>query len=64
MSSSTKITDKKEYGKLAGASSSKAQQKREQDAPTTLVPKLRFPEFGEESHAKARSREEEEGGMQ
>jgi hypothetical protein len=27
------------------------------------VPKLRFPEFGEESHAKARSREEEGRGM-
>ena len=47
MSSRTKTTDKKEYGKVAGASSSKAQQKREQDAPTTLVPKLRFPEFRE-----------------
>ncbi len=32
--------------KVAGASSSKAQHKREQDAPTTL-PKLRFPEFRE-----------------
>ena len=32
--------------KVAGASSSKAQE-GEQDAPTTLVPKLRFPEFRE-----------------
>ncbi len=32
-------------GKVAGASSSKASGTREQDAPTTLLPKLRFPEF-------------------
>ena len=44
MSSKTKTTATKEDGKVAGASSSKARQK-EQDAPTTLVPKLRFPEF-------------------
>jgi len=31
--------------KVAGASTSKAQHKGEQDAPTTLVPKLRFPGF-------------------
>ncbi len=41
MSSKTKTT------KVAGASSSMASQKREQDAPTTLLPKLRFPEFRE-----------------
>lgn len=40
-----KATTKTTAGKVAGASSSKAQQKGEQDAPTTLVPKLRFPEF-------------------
>ncbi len=31
--------------KVAGASSSKASETREQDAPATLTPKLRFPEF-------------------
>ena len=42
MKDSARVSSNK---KVAGASSSKAQQKREQDAPTTLVPKLRFPEF-------------------
>ena len=45
MSSKTKTTATKVEAKVAGASSSKARQKGEQDAPTTLVPKLRFPEF-------------------
>jgi type I restriction enzyme, S subunit len=45
MSSKTKTHATKEEAKVAGASSSKARQKGEQDAPTTLVPKLRFPEF-------------------
>lgn len=44
MSSKTKTTATKEEAKVAGASSSKAQQ-GEQDAPATLLPKLRFPEF-------------------
>ena len=35
---------------------------KKEKAKPALVPKLRFPEFGEESHAKARSREEEGGG--
>ena len=33
--------------KVAGASTSKKSQTREQDAPTSLMPKLRFPEFRE-----------------
>jgi hypothetical protein len=33
-----------------------------EEAKPVLVPKLRFPEFRDESHAKARSHEEE-GGM-
>ena len=37
---------------------------KKEEAKPALVPKLRFPEFGEEPHAKARRREEEEGGMQ
>lgn len=45
MSRKTKTTATKEAAKVAGASSSKAWQKREQDTPATLVPKLRFPEF-------------------
>ncbi|MEI7775400.1 MAG: restriction endonuclease subunit S [Verrucomicrobiota bacterium] len=47
MSSKTKTTATKEEAKVAGASSSKARQKGEQDAPSILVPKLRFPEFRE-----------------
>jgi len=47
MSSKPKTPATKEEAKVAGASSSKARQKGEQDAPTTLVPKLRFPEFRE-----------------
>ncbi|NLX26123.1 MAG: restriction endonuclease subunit S [Lentisphaerae bacterium] len=47
MSSKTKTITTKEDGKVAGASSSKAQHKGEQDAPATLLPKLRFPEFRE-----------------
>ena len=47
MSSKTKTTATKEETKVAGASSSKARQKGEQDAPTTLVPKLRFPGFSD-----------------
>ncbi|MDD2854492.1 MAG: restriction endonuclease subunit S, partial [Desulfuromonadaceae bacterium] len=35
------------FPKVAGASSSRASETREQDAPPTLVPKLRFPEFRE-----------------
>jgi len=45
MSRKTKSTATKKEAKVAGASSSSARQKREQDTPTTLVPKLRFPEF-------------------
>ena len=41
--------------KVAGASSSKVQPTREQDAPTTLVPKLRFPEFRRAEGWKAKS---------
>jgi hypothetical protein len=36
---------------------------KEGDGKSTLVPKLRFPEFREKSHAKARSSEEEGGGI-
>ena len=36
---------------------------KKDDGTPDLVPNLRFPEFGEEFHAKARSREVEEGGM-
>jgi hypothetical protein len=35
-----------------------------EEAKPTLVPKLRFPEFRNESHTKARSHEEEGGGFQ
>ena len=34
---------------------------KKEDAKPALVPKLRFPEFREEPHAKARSSEEERG---
>ncbi len=37
---------------------------KKEEAKPALVPKLRLLEFGEEHHAKARSREEDEGGMQ
>ena len=37
---------------------------KKEDSKPALVPKLRFSEFWEESHAKAQSREVEEGGMQ
>ncbi len=55
----------KEEPKVAGASSSRTSENQEQDAPTTLVPKLRSPEFHSRdiSHTKARSHEEE-GGIQ
>jgi hypothetical protein len=36
---------------------------KKEGARPSLVPKLRFPKFRGESHAKARSREEEGGGM-
>jgi type I restriction enzyme S subunit len=45
MSRKTKNTATQEDAKVAGASSSMARQKGEQDAPSTLVPKLRFPGF-------------------
>jgi type I restriction enzyme S subunit len=45
MSHQPKTIGTKEEAKVAGASSSKAHKNGEQDAPTTLVPKLRFPEF-------------------
>jgi len=45
MSRKTKTTATKKEAKVAGASSSSARKKWEQDTPTTLVPKLRFPEF-------------------
>ena len=45
------------------AFASSRETKKEQAKPA-LVPKLRFPEFRGESHAKARSREEDEGGVQ
>ncbi len=41
-----------------------SREKKNEEAKPALVPKLRFPEFGEEPHAKARSREEDEEGMQ
>ena len=47
---------------LRAFASSREGQKEE--ARPALVPKLRFSEFWEESHAKARSREVEEGGME
>ena len=37
---------------------------QKEEAKPALVPKLRFPGFWEEFHAKARSREVEEGGME
>jgi len=45
MSRKPKSSATKKEAKVAGASSSSARKKREQDTPTTLVPKLRFPEF-------------------
>ena len=36
---------------------------QKQEAKPALVPKLRFPVLREESHTKARSHEETEGGM-
>jgi type I restriction enzyme S subunit len=45
MSRKPKSTATKKEAKVAGASSSSARKKREQDTPTTLVPKLRFPAY-------------------
>jgi hypothetical protein len=45
------------------AFASSREPQKEEETPA-LVPKLRFPEFRKEPHAKARSSEGEEGGIQ